>query len=154
MMYYYGDFWSWPLMGGFMMIFWILFLGLLIWLIFYLIKQNPLGLQLNGSQIRQKKPQMSPIAIAKERYAKGEIKKKEFKEIIKTLNNMKTITITIKGMHCNSCKMLIEDALEDLGTIKANVDMTTNTVIITFDEKKLTLSQIKDSIIGEGYKLV
>jgi len=50
--------------------------------------------------------------------------------------------------------MLIEDALEDLGTIKANVDMTTNTVIITFDEKKLTLSQIKDSIIGEGYKLV
>ncbi len=84
-MYYYGDFWSWPLMGGFMMIFWILFLGLLIWLIFYLIKQNPLGLQLNGSQIRQKKPQMSPIAIAKERYAKGEIKKKEFKEIIKTL---------------------------------------------------------------------
>ncbi len=67
---------------------------------------------------------------------------------------MKTITITIKGMHCNSCKMLIEDALEDLGTIKANVDMTTNTVIITFDEKKLTLSQIKDSIIGEGYKLV
>ena len=55
------------------------------------------------------------------------------------------INLKIKGMHCKSCKMLIEDALEDLG-VKSNVDNEKGTATIEFDESKITEEKIKDAI--------
>jgi len=63
------------LFGGFsMLIFW----GALIWLIFWLIKQN------NESKNKDH-PDKVPLEIAKERYASGEITKKQFDQLKRDL---------------------------------------------------------------------
>jgi copper chaperone CopZ len=58
--------------------------------------------------------------------------------------------IEIEGMHCKSCKMLIEDALDDVG-IKANVNVEKGFVDLDLSGK--TLSLIKKVIEDEGYKV-
>lgn len=71
-MMYYGE------MGfglGGMMIFWILFIGLIVWLI----------LQNQPKQSSNK----TAREIVRERYAKGEINKKEFEEMKKELGSEK-----------------------------------------------------------------
>jgi len=73
-MFYYGH------MSGFgwggMMIFWILFIGLVIWLIW----QN---------QSKSLSVNKTATQILRERYAKGEIGKKEFEEIKNKLQGEK-----------------------------------------------------------------
>tara|TARA_Y100000310_G_C20571710_1_gene758393 strand:- start:934 stop:1134 length:201 start_codon:yes stop_codon:yes gene_type:complete len=63
---------------------------------------------------------------------------------------MKKINLKIKGMHCKSCEMLIADALEDVG-VKGKVDSEKGTAEIEFDENKVTLDQVKKTIVDEGY---
>ena len=65
---------------------------------------------------------------------------------------MKKITLKVKGMHCQSCATLIEDALEDLG-VKGKVDSKKETAVIVFDEKKVIEEKIKKTIIKEGYNV-
>ena len=62
------------------------------------------------------------------------------------------MNLKIKGMHCKSCKMLIEDALDDLG-VKSNVDNEKGTAVIEFDESKITLEEIEKVIVKEGYQV-
>jgi copper chaperone len=62
------------------------------------------------------------------------------------------INLKIKGMHCKSCKMLIEDALDDLG-VKSNVDNEKGTATIEFNESNITEEKIKKAIEKEGYKV-
>ena len=67
---------------------------------------------------------------------------------------MKT-TITVQGTHCNSCKMLIEDALSEIsGITSSQVDFKTGKVVIEH-VGKLDLAKIKKEIeiLGE-YKVV
>ena len=65
---------------------------------------------------------------------------------------MKKITLQVKGMHCKSCSILIEDALEDL-VVKSKVDNNKGTAIIEFDENKTNEEAIKKAIKAEGYKV-
>lgn len=55
----------------------------------------------------------------------------------------------VKGMHCKSCEMIIEDALEDAGATNITTDHTTGTV--TF--KGITDTKAKDIIRKEGYEV-
>lgn len=64
---------------------------------------------------------------------------------------MKKINLTIKGMHCKSCEMLIKDELADLGTKECNIDSKTGKAVIVFDESKLNLNKIKFAIKSHGY---
>lgn len=64
-------------MMGFGWIFMVLFWGLIIWLIIWLINQN----KHSENHYERKTPQ----EILKERYAKGEITKKEYEEMKKDL---------------------------------------------------------------------
>tara|TARA_Y100000310_G_scaffold89923_1_gene87069 strand:- start:30964 stop:31164 length:201 start_codon:yes stop_codon:yes gene_type:complete len=61
--------------------------------------------------------------------------------------NMK---LEIDGMHCQSCKILIEDALEDVG-IESNVNVEKGYVDVSLNGK--TLSLIKKVIEEEGYQV-
>ena len=63
---------------------------------------------------------------------------------------MKKIQLKIKGMHCASCEVLIQDALEEVGA-KAKVDSKMGTARIDYDEKKLTEEKIRQIIKKEGY---
>jgi copper chaperone CopZ len=48
---------------------------------------------------------------------------------------MKTTVIKIKGMHCNSCKLLIEDVCKDIKGVKScKVDFKTGETVIEHDE--------------------
>lgn len=67
---------------------------------------------------------------------------------------MVKVKIKTKGMHCQSCEMLIKDSLEDLkGVIKAEASHKSGIITIKFDEKKINESKIKKVIEEEGYKI-
>ncbi len=77
MMGYYDGYGGYGM--GFFGIFWMaIFWGAVIWFIIWLVKHS--GANFNNSGIDK-----TPMHILKERYAKGEIKKKEFDEIRKDL---------------------------------------------------------------------
>ena len=63
--------------GGWMWILWIVIIGLVVWGIIALVKHTS-----STSDTSQKR---SPLEIAGERYAKGEISKEEYEEIKKNL---------------------------------------------------------------------
>ncbi len=66
---------------------------------------------------------------------------------------MKTIKIKSKGMHCKSCEMLVNDALEETnGVIKSMADSKTNVITVTFDETKTTPEELVKIVKKEGYK--
>jgi len=66
--------------------------------------------------------------------------------------NMKRINLGIKGMHCQSCSMLITDSLkEQEGIIDVNISHSKGVAAIAYDEKKVSLEQIKVIIRKEGY---
>ena len=67
---------------------------------------------------------------------------------------MKNITIKIKGMHCQSCEMLIKDALEEQEGVKSSVVSNEKGIArITFDDSKISEAQLKSIIKKEGYEV-
>ncbi len=65
---------------------------------------------------------------------------------------MKTTTITITGMHCPSCAMLLTDVLQDVnGVQEAVVSYKEGTALVTHDERTTT-AQLRAAIEAEGYK--
>lgn len=67
---------------------------------------------------------------------------------------MKT-TMNVQGTHCNSCKMLIEDALSEIsGITSSTVDFKTGKVVIEH-EGALDKARVKKEIESLGkYKVV
>ena len=63
---------------------------------------------------------------------------------------MKKLKLTIKGMHCKSCKANIEAELDDLG-VKSKIDFKSGTALLEFDENKTTEKQIINTIKKLGY---
>ncbi|MBI2147803.1 cation transporter [Candidatus Woesearchaeota archaeon] len=66
---------------------------------------------------------------------------------------MKT-TLTIQGMHCTSCKMLIEDACADIpGVISCKVDAASGKAVVEH-EKGFDIGRVKKEIEKLGtYKV-
>lgn len=61
--------------------------------------------------------------------------------------------LKVSGMHCTACKMLIEDAISEIGGAKAvAVDHTTGVVVAAYDSEE-TLEKIKTAIRGEGFRV-
>ncbi len=63
---------------------------------------------------------------------------------------MKTLQLKLSGMHCASCSLLIEGALEDMG-VTAHASYAKQVVDVTFDEGKTTLAKITSAIRSLGY---
>ena len=60
-------------------------------------------------------------------------------------------TLRVSGMHCTACKMLVEDAINEIPGAKAiTVDHTTGTVTVSYDSEA-TLEKIRLAIRGEGF---
>ncbi|MCR4313445.1 MAG: SHOCT domain-containing protein [Candidatus Roizmanbacteria bacterium] len=92
MMGYYGNWDNWNNMmgwGGFGMgwIFMLIFWGVVIWIVISLIKGSHGRGHMCGHdhEYDEHEKENSPLEILKERYAKGEIDKKQFEEIKKDL---------------------------------------------------------------------
>jgi copper chaperone len=61
-----------------------------------------------------------------------------------------SIRLSIKNIHCASCKKLIEDEAQALGA-KANVDLSKKTVDLEFDEKKVKLQDLRKAFKEVGF---
>jgi len=63
-------------------------------------------------------------------------------------------TLKVKGMHCKSCDILVEDSLSDLeGLQSSKSNHQEGYVDVEFDESKVNIEQIKKVIIDEGYEV-
>ena len=66
---------------------------------------------------------------------------------------MKTTTIYVKGMHCRSCEVLLEDALSEISDInQVTVNYTTGEVILSH-KNILSLPAIHKVITKNGYSI-
>lgn len=65
---------------------------------------------------------------------------------------MKTITLKINGMHCNSCVKLIELELSELNGMKSIiVDLAHDSASFTYDDAHLHEQTIEHKIQELGY---
>lgn len=66
---------------------------------------------------------------------------------------MTNVTLQVEGMSCQHCVNSIEGALGVLGA-KGKVNLSTNTVDVSYDESKITIEQVKETIEEQGYDVV
>lgn len=69
---------------------------------------------------------------------------------------MKKEIFPIIGMHCASCKILIEKMVSKLeGVANVNVNFATEKMSVEFDESKVSINDLKSAVVKAGrYKLV
>lgn len=63
------------------------------------------------------------------------------------------ITLKLTGLHCTSCAVNIDLALEDLPSVKAKTNYAKSETKIEYDPNKVTLDQIYFVIRDLGYKI-
>ncbi len=62
--------------------------------------------------------------------------------------------INVKGMHCKSCDMLVEDSLGDLKGVKSvQSSHRDGHIEVEFNESLVNIDEIKKTIIDEGYEV-
>lgn len=66
---------------------------------------------------------------------------------------MQNVLLNVQGMSCGHCVNSIEGAVKKLGA-SAKVDLQSNTVAVDYDEAKISLESIKETIEDQGYEVV
>ncbi len=67
---------------------------------------------------------------------------------------MVNIKIQTKGMHCQSCEILIKDGLKELeGINRVEASHKSGIVSVDFDDKKLSEKEIIEVVKLEGYEI-
>jgi Cu+-exporting ATPase len=62
-------------------------------------------------------------------------------------------TFPIKGMHCASCVIVIEDSLKKLdGVSQATVNLATEKATVTYDSTKITEEKLSSAVSNVGYQ--
>lgn len=69
-------------------------------------------------------------------------------------NDRKTETLKLSGLHCSSCAVNIDLALEDLLGVKATTNYAKSESKIDYDPKQTTLKKIHSTIQELGYTIV
>ena len=65
---------------------------------------------------------------------------------------MQNVVLNVKGMSCGHCVNSIEGALKSLG-VQGDVNLENGTVTVVYDENKVTLERIKETIEEQGYEV-
>lgn len=60
----------------------------------------------------------------------------------------------VKGMTCAACQAHVEKAVKKLGVKSVNVNLLSNTMVVDYDEKKITISDLEKAVKDAGYTLV
>ena len=67
---------------------------------------------------------------------------------------IRTISINTYGMSCTGCEETIETEIKKLDGIKSvKADHVKKTVTVKYDDKKVTIEQVKSAIKSAGYRL-
>lgn len=74
--------------------------------------------------------------------------------LFKKQNTGEEITLSISGMHCTSCALNIDGALEDTkGVLRADTSYAQAKVTVVFDPTVIDEKKIKKIIKDEGYEV-
>jgi copper chaperone CopZ len=69
--------------------------------------------------------------------------------------NTASIVVKIGGMHCTSCAMNIDGALEDLeGIVSASTNYAKSEVKVEYSAEKVEINEIFEVIKGQGYQVI
>lgn len=68
---------------------------------------------------------------------------------------IQSITFTVSGMHCGSCALLIDDALEDLpGIISTQTSVKSARTAVDLDPDQTGVQEVVATITELGYQAV
>ena len=71
---------------------------------------------------------------------------------METTRTQQTLTWQITGMHCTSCSILIDEAVQDLnGVTTSHTSLKTQRTTVTFDATQCDADQITTTIVKAGY---
>lgn len=71
---------------------------------------------------------------------------------METTPTPQTMTMQVSGMHCSSCSILIDEAVEDLdGVTSSSTSLKRNLTTVTFDGSRCDADQIVATIVDAGY---
>ena len=65
---------------------------------------------------------------------------------------MAKISLTVKGMHCKSCKILINDSLLEMGAKNIQIDLDEAKKVAKVNCEHADKSKVISVIEAEGYK--
>lgn len=69
-------------------------------------------------------------------------------------DKIRTKVIPTFGMHCSGCEETVTTEIMKLDGVKSvKADHVKKTVTVKYDDKKVTLEQVKAAIVNAGYKL-
>ncbi|MBJ6362588.1 cation transporter [Paenibacillus sp. GCM10012307] len=63
---------------------------------------------------------------------------------------MTNLALNVAGMSCGHCVNSIESALKEVG-VEGKVNLADGIVAVAFDENKVTIATIKETIENQGY---
>ena len=67
---------------------------------------------------------------------------------------MKNIILTVEGMHCKSCEIILKEEIEEIsGVFSAFPNHKKDAINLEFDGSDETLESIKEIIKKEGYEI-
>ncbi|WP_313892181.1 copper chaperone CopZ [Psychrobacillus sp.] len=67
---------------------------------------------------------------------------------------MQNVTLNVQGMSCGHCVKAVEGGVGELaGVNEVKVNLAEGLVEIAFDEAKVSLDQIKETIEEQGYEV-
>ncbi len=88
-------------------------------------------------------------------FFKHKTDKQPSKKITTATENAETIIITISGMHCMSCSLNIDGALEDTaGVLSATTSYPKSQTVVQYNAEQLQPAQLKQVITELGYTVV
>lgn len=70
----------------------------------------------------------------------------------KPSSNSETTILKLSGLHCSSCAVNIDLALEDLPSVKSKTNYQRSETKITYDPSQTNLESIKSAITDLGYQ--
>src|SRR3990167_3726181 len=71
---------------------------------------------------------------------------------IKEVNTSKRVSLSLSGMHCTSCALIIEKSLKKVPGVKeANVNFSAEKALITYDESAVKKESFIDAVKRTGY---
>ena len=71
---------------------------------------------------------------------------------METAENQQTMTWQVTGMHCSSCSILIDEAVEELdGVASSTTSLKKKLTTVTFDSTRCEPVQITATIVEAGY---
>lgn len=66
----------------------------------------------------------------------------------------KYVTLPIKGMHCRSCELLVEESLKDVGNVdRVQVNYSTGEAVVHYHGDKPSENSLRKAIVEAGYEV-